>query len=83
MSLVAALLLLATGSTDAAAAPAKSTPAPTDKSDPIVCVSSDELGSRLKRRRVCMHRSEWQAQRQEDAQMINRTQVQRGLEPAG
>lgn len=78
MSVFAALILLASGSPDATA-PSNSAPAQADKSDPIVCESSEELGSRLKRRKVCMHRSEWRAQRQEEAQMINRTQVQRGV----
>lgn len=82
MSFVAAFILLASGAADAppAASPATAT---TDKSDPMVCESSEELGSRLKKRKVCMRRSEWRAQRQENSQMINRTQVQRGLEPAG
>ena len=80
MSLIAAFVLLASGAADAAPAPANSTTAQTDKSDPIVCESSEELGSRLKRKRVCMRRSEWRAQHQEEAQMINRTQVQRGVE---
>lgn len=82
MSLVAAFILLASGAADAppATSPASAT---TDKSDPMVCESSEELGSRLRKQKVCMRRSEWRAQRQENSQMINRTQVQRGLEPAG
>jgi len=76
MSIIAAVLLLASGAADSTA----TTPPQTDKSDPIVCETSDEIGSRLKKKRVCMHRSEWRAQHLEEAQMINRTQVQRGVE---
>jgi hypothetical protein len=79
MSMIAAFLLLASGTADAAAP--TTPPAPqTDKSDPMVCETSEEIGSRLKKKRVCMRRSEWRAQHQEEAQMINRTQVQRGVE---
>lgn len=82
MSFVTAFILLASSTANAppATSPASQS---TDKSDPMVCESSEELGSRLKKRKVCMRRSEWRAQRQDNAQMINRTQVQRGLEPAG
>lgn len=79
MSFFAAVVLLVSSAADA---PPPPTPAPAeaDKSDPLVCQTYEELGSRLKRRKVCMHRSEWRAQHQEEAQMINRTQVQRGVD---
>ena len=83
--LAAALLTLAAGASSAGATePAKAKPQD-DKtqSDPITCQAYDELGSRLKHRKICMHRSEWRAQQQENTQMINRAQVQRGLDPAG
>lgn len=84
MSILAAVLLaLAGGSSGGATEPAKAKPKnDTTQSDPIVCQAYDEMGSRLKRRKICMHRSEWRAQQQEDTQMINRAQVQRGLTPA-
>ena len=79
MSLVAAFLLLASGTADSTA-PTTPPPPQADKSDPMVCETSDEIGTRLRKKRVCMHRSEWRAQHLEEAQMINRTQVQRGVE---
>lgn len=79
MSVIAAFLLLASGAADSTA-PSTPPSAQTDKSDPMVCESSDEIGTRLRKKRVCMRRSEWRAQHQEEAQMINRTQVQRGIE---
>lgn len=51
--------------------------------DPMVCHSFQELGSRIKRRKVCMHKSEWDRQNLEEKQMIDRTQVLRGMVPAG
>lgn len=88
MSIVVAVALsLASGTTsDAgkssvpASAPVAPAIAANDSFDPVVCHSFGEIGSRLKRKRVCMHRSEWEAQRQENVTMINRTQVVRGLE---
>ncbi len=79
MSIFAAFLLLASGTADSTA-PTTPPPPQTDKSDPMVCETSDEIGTRLGKKRVCMHRSEWRAQHLEEAQMINRTQVQRGVE---
>lgn len=51
--------------------------------DPMVCEIHQELGSRIKRRKVCLHKSEWDRQNLEEKQMINRTQVLRGITPAG
>ncbi len=91
MSILAATLLIVSSGAAAAETPASPVPpAPPAKSepaevshDPILCQRSTEIGSRLKRRKVCMHRSEWDRQRLEDKQMIDRTQVQRGVTPAG
>lgn len=82
--LAAALFTLAAAGSSGATEPAKAKPVD-DKAqnDPMVCEVSDELGSRLKRHKICMRRSEWRAQREENTQMINRAQVQRGLDPAG
>lgn len=89
--LVALMLTISLGSaetTPAATPPVPVTPpattAPTEAShDPLICQRSTEIGSRLKRRKVCMHRSEWNRQRLEDRQMIERTQVLRGVTPGG
>ena len=81
----AALLTLASGgSASGDAEPAKAKPQDNAaQSDPVVCQAYDELGSRLKHRKICKHRSEWRAQQEEDRQVINRVQVQRGLDPPG
>lgn len=77
MSIIAAALLtLASAGGDTA--PAKAKP----ESDPVVCQAYEELGSRLKHRKICKLRSEWRAQQEEDRQVVNRAQVQRGLDPA-
>ncbi len=75
----AALLILVAQSTGVSAGEtAKPTTKETiEQNDPVVCHTFEEIGSRLKKKRVCMHRSEWAAQRLEESQMINRTQVQR------
>jgi hypothetical protein len=91
MSILAATLLMfsagAAGADAPVAAPVQPPPATTETAeashDPIICQRSTEIGSRLKRRKVCMHRSEWDRQRLENKQMIDRTQVQRGLTPSG
>lgn len=80
MSFFAAVVLLASGAADALPPPSTPASAEAIKSDPVVCQTYEELGSRLKRRKVCLHRSEWRAQHQDEAQMINRTQVQRGVD---
>ena len=85
MSILAAVLLtFAAGDSSSATEPAQAKPEDNKaQNDPIVCEVSDELGSRLKRHKTCMRRSEWRAQREENSQVINRAQVQRGLDPAG
>lgn len=86
MSIVAAtLLILASGAAgDGNSQPATAKPAETTAdNDPVICQSDNVLGSRIRRKRICMKRSEWQRQHQEEKQMIDRTQVQRGLDPAG
>lgn len=87
--LIASFLLLASSSTSQPAPTGEQTAQPnkpasdTAKYDPMVCQSFQELGSRLKRRKVCMHKSEWDRQSLEEKQMIDRTQVLRGMVPAG
>lgn len=48
----------------------------TSTNDPIVCETTEQLGSLIRKKRVCLHRSEWQAQRQSDRQEIERQQLQ-------
>lgn len=73
--LAAALLTLSAAPADSATTNAITPPA---DPDPMVCRTEDEIGSRLKKKRVCMRKSEWAAQREENRQMINRSQVQLG-----
>lgn len=78
--LATAMLVFAMhGAAASAADPAPPAPIQEEKAqnDPMICQSQEELGSRLKKKRVCMRRSEWAAQRQEESQMITRTQLQR------
>lgn len=91
MSMLAAIFVMLSGTGDVAASnqPAATevelakSKAETVQADPIICQSQNELGSRIKRRRVCMHKSEWDRQKLENKQMIDRTQVLRGMQPAG
>lgn len=81
MSFFAALLLTMASTasgTDSTGTqtPANAKPAEPDQ-DPLVCRRVEELGSRLKSHKVCMHKSEWAQQRLQDRMMIDRAQVQR------
>lgn len=84
MSLIAATLFILASAGQGASQPATAKPPETTEShDPMVCESSEQIGSRLRRKRVCMRRSEWERQKQENKQMIERTQVQRGIDSKG
>ncbi len=61
----------------------KKTDAEQVQTDPMVCEVHQELGSRIKRRKVCLRKSEWDRQHLEEKQMIDRTQILRGMTPAG
>ena len=81
MSIIAAALLILAAGAAGEGTNQPSTAKPADAKeelDPMVCQSDKVLGSRLKRKRICMRRTEWQRQHQEEKQMIDRTQVQRG-----
>lgn len=85
MSITAAALLILASGAATGGTTQPSTPKPadtTEETDPMVCQTDKVLGSRIKRKRICMRRSEWQRQHQEEKQMIDRTQVQRGV-PGG
>jgi hypothetical protein len=81
----AALLILAAGAAGEGTPPAGTAkPADTkEEIDPVICQSDKVLGSRIKRKRICMKRTEWQRQHQEEKQMIDRTQILRGCKPGG
>ena len=86
MSMTAATLLIfaAAAGGDGNTQPSTSQPADTrDADDPIICQTDKVLGSRIKRKRICMRRTEWQRQHQEEKQMIDRTQILRGVNPPG
>ncbi len=53
-----------------------------DKKDPVICQRQQEIGSLLHAKKVCMTKSQWEAQRQADRSNIERSQIQRGMEPA-
>lgn len=84
----AAFLLLIAGDPAVAAAPAAaSTNAnagkTSAKSDPMVCETSEEIGSRLRKKRTCMRRSEWRELRSSNRQQIDRAQTQMPVNGGG
>lgn len=54
-----------------------------EKKDPVICERVGEIGSRLRVKKICKSKSEWEEQRRSDRSNIERSQVQRGLDPAG
>ncbi len=54
-----------------------------DKTDPIICERVTEIGSRLRAKKICMTKSEWAEQRRGDRSNIERSQIQRGMDPVG
>jgi hypothetical protein len=71
------MLALATGAVgQTTEKPATKTAAATKTADPIICETSQQIGSLIRKKRVCLHRSEWEAQRQSDRMDIQRGQVQ-------
>ncbi|WP_395390705.1 hypothetical protein WBP07_09285 [Novosphingobium sp. BL-8A] len=52
-----------------------------DKKDPVICQRQQEIGSLLHAKKVCMTKSQWEAQRQADRSNIERSQIQRGMDP--
>ncbi|KHK92983.1 hypothetical protein [Novosphingobium malaysiense] len=73
-----------TAEADVKAKTAAADPAESEaKADPVICERIKEVGSLLRSKKVCMHKSEWEAQRRGDRSNIERSQVQRGLQPAG
>ena len=49
----------------------------------MICEDIQELGSRLNFHRVCMTKSEWQAQRYSDRDLIDKSQKEVQTQPAG
>jgi hypothetical protein len=72
MSILLAALLASGGAT-------AETPVET-ADDPVICRREIETGSRLQARRICMTRSQWEEQRRQQRQAIERAQVQRPME---
>ena len=46
------------------------------KRDGLICRETAETGSRLSSKRICMTREEWDANRRETRQMVERAQTQ-------
>lgn len=65
----------------AQAAPQASPPEP--EADPIICEKYAEPGSLVKKKKVCMRKSEWAQQRQLNRQAIEKAQTQRGMYSGG
>ncbi|MCT2399670.1 hypothetical protein [Novosphingobium mangrovi (ex Huang et al. 2023)] len=53
-----------------------------EKADPVICERIQQIGSLLRSKKVCMRKSQWDAQRSSDRANIERSQVQRGLDQA-
>lgn len=68
MSLVLGLLLAAGG---------QAADQPQPAADPMICRSETEIGSRLKSKRICMAKSEWDAKRREERIAVERSQAAR------
>ncbi len=51
--------------------------APTAGTDKMICAREEELGSRLKSRKVCMTASQWEEERRAARQEVDRAQIQR------
>lgn len=58
-----------------------SAPSAIDQADPLICEKIHEIGSRLKVKKVCLTKSQWDAQKREDRMNIERSQVTRGVGP--
>lgn len=71
------LIALSTAAGNADAAPTSGAE-PAKDPDPVICHKVEELGSLLKKRSICMRKSEWRSQRDADKQMIDRAQLSRG-----
>jgi hypothetical protein len=54
-----------------------------EKKDPMICERVTEIGSRLRAKKICMTKSQWEEQRRGDRSNIERSQVQRGMDPVG
>lgn len=89
MHFVSRLVLAASvfGTVPALADPAAGTPAGTPAAekpaDPMICERVQEIGSLLRKKKICMLKSQWEEQRRDNRSSIERTQVQRGISTAG
>jgi hypothetical protein len=76
---IAICALVATALIAPTAAPA----AKGKKRPKLICMSVPETGSRLVRHNVCMTRKQWQEQKQNARDAIDRAQTKQGGNPAG
>lgn len=60
----------------AADGPAASAPAAAPAAERQICRRVEETGSRLKAKRICMTQAQWDEQRRQDRQLIERSQSQ-------
>ena len=58
-------------------------PAETVAADPIVCKTQTETGSRVRRNKICMTQSEWEAQRQAARRYKENIDRSRSGQPGG
>jgi hypothetical protein len=49
-------------------------PTPVKDPDPIICERQTEMGSRLRSKKICKHRSEWAEDRRSDRANIEQSQ---------
>ena len=64
---------------DKAAPQTAAFPSAIDQADPLICERIQEIGSRLKVKKVCLTKSQWDAQKREDRMNIER--LLQGTEP--
>ncbi|QSB44545.1 hypothetical protein IDJ81_14835 [Tsuneonella flava] len=48
-----------------------------ESANEVVCVRQQEIGSRLKARKVCKTRAEWEAEKREQRQAVDKAQASR------
>lgn len=56
-------------------------PAPRSESKQVICEKQEVIGSRLATRRVCKTRAEWEEQKRNDRQDLERAQTQVPVKP--
>jgi len=72
-------LLLPVAASAQSSPPASPNGASTGNPNAMVCRNQRETGSMLNRTRVCKTRAEWEAERRDNRQAIDRTQTNRAM----